>query len=345
MSSVNFVQLFPINLSMLDNMNTDQKLAKPFLKWVGGKTQLLGQLETLYPSELKLGKIDKYFELFVGGGAVLFEVIQKYPIAKAFINDINPDLILAYRVIRDRATTLITILSKLEEEYLNSNIEERANIFYQERENYNQQRIDFNYDDGGCWVNPSISNHRVDNLSEESIKRVALIIFLNKTCFNGLYRSNKKGEFNVPMGRYKNPTICDSSNILKVSNLLQKVTIASGNYDIYSSYIDNKSLVYLDPPYRPISNTSRFTAYAKSSFNDDSQIKLSKYYQYLDQECQAKVMLSNSDPKNTESQDNFFDDLYSKYNIHRVRANRMVNSKATNRGKINELLITNYSTE
>ena len=323
-------------------MTTNQKLAKPFLKWVGGKTQLLEQLDSFYPPELKTGKIDKYFELFVGGGAVLFEVIQKYPIKKAFISDINPDLILAYQVIRDRALELITILSKLEEEYLNSNLEQRANIFYQIRENYNQQRIDFNYDGGGCWGNPSISNHCVENLSEESIKRVALIIFLNKTCFNGLYRTNKKGDFNVPMGRYKNPTICNKDNILKVSNLLQKVTITSGNYDIYSPYIDNTSLVYLDPPYRPISNTSSFTAYAKSSFNDDSQIKLSQYYQYLDQECQAKVILSNSDPKNTDSKDTFFDDLYSQYNIHRVRASRMVNSKATNRGNINELLITNY---
>ncbi|MDJ0682138.1 MAG: DNA adenine methylase [Xenococcaceae cyanobacterium MO_167.B52] len=323
-------------------MSINQNLAKPFLKWVGGKTQLLGQLENFYPSELKEGKIDKYFELFVGGGAVFFEVMQKYTIKKAFINDINQDLILAYRVIRDRAPELIEILSQLQAEYLNSNLKERSNIFYQVRENYNQQRINFSYDGGGYWGNPSISNHSVDNLSEESIKRVALIIFLNKTCFNGLYRTNKKGDFNVPMGRYKNPTICNSDNIFKVSNLLKNVTIISGNYDIFSQYIDSKSLVYLDPPYRPISNTSSFTAYAKSSFNDDSQIKLSQYYQYLDQECQAKVMLSNSDPRNTDSEDSFFDDLYSKYNIHRVSASRMVNSKASNRGKIRELLITNY---
>ncbi|MDJ0647513.1 MAG: DNA adenine methylase [Xenococcaceae cyanobacterium MO_188.B19] len=323
-------------------MTNNKNLAKPFLKWVGGKNQLLTQLETFYPPELKEGKIDQYFELFVGGGAVFFEIMQKYPIKKAFISDINPDLILAYKVIRDRAPELIEILSQLQTEYLNSNLEEQTNIFYQIRENYNKQRIDFNYDGGGCWGFPSISNHRVNNLSEESIKRVALIIFLNKTCFNGLYRTNKKGDFNVPMGRYKNPTICNSDNILKVSNLLKNVTIISGNYDIFTQYIDSTSLVYLDPPYRPISNTSSFTAYAKSSFNDDSQIRLSQYYQYLDQECQAKVILSNSDPRNTDSEDNFFDDLYAKYNIHRVSASRMVNSQASNRGKITELLITNY---
>ena len=307
-------------------MTNNKNSAKPFLKWVGGKTQLLSQLETFYPPELQERKIDKYFELFIGGGAVFFEVIQKYPIEKAFISDINPDLILAYQVIRDRATELIEILSQLQTEYLNSNLEERSNIFYQIRENFNKQRIDFNY----------------KNLSRQSTKRAALIIFLNKTCFNGLYRTNKKGDFNVPMGRYKNPTICNSDNILQVSNLLKNVTIISGNYDVFTQDIDNTSLVYLDPPYRPISSTSSFTAYAKSSFNDDSQIKLSQYYQYLDQECQAKVMLSNSDPRNTDSEDNFFDDLYSQYNIHRVSATRMVNSKASNRGKITELLITNY---
>ena len=303
-----------------------QSLAKPFLKWVGGKTQLLTQLETYYPPELQEGKIDKYFELFVGGGAVFFEIIQRYPIEQAFINDINQDLILAYRVVRDRATELIERLSQLQAEYLNSNLEEQADIFYQIRENYNKQRIDFDY----------------DSLSEESIKRVALIIFLNKTCFNGLYRTNKKGDFNVPMGRYKNPTICNSQNILKVSKILKKVAMISGNYNIYNQDIDNKSLVYLDPPYRPISNTSNFTAYAKSSFNDDSQIKLSQYYQYLDRELKAKVILSNSDPQNIDSEDTFFDDLYSNYNIHRVSASRMVNSKGSNRGKITELLITNY---
>ncbi len=304
----------------------NKNLAKPFLKWVGGKTQLLGQLQQFYPPELKAGKIDKYFELFVGGGAVFFDIIQRFPIKTAFIADINQDLILAYKVIRDRPQNLIEILSKLQEGYLSSNLEERANIFYQVRGNYNQQRIDFDN----------------QNLSQESIKRVALIIFLNKTCFNGLYRTNKEGDFNVPMGRYKNPTICNSDNILKVSHVLQKATILSGNYDIYNQFIDDKSFIYLDPPYRPISQTSSFTAYAKSGFNDASQIKLSQYYKYLDEECQAKVMLSNSDPQNTDSQDVFFDNLYSQYNIHRVTASRMVNSKAMNRGKITELLITNY---
>ena len=309
-----------------ETINCSKNLAKPFIKWVGGKTQLLGQFAKFYPLELKTGKINKYFELFVGGGAVFFEIIQNFPIEIAFINDINQDLILAYKVIRDHPQELIKILSKLQQEYLSNNSQDREKIFYKIRENYNKQRIDFNY----------------NNLSQESINRVALIIFLNKTCFNGLYRTNKKGDFNVPMGRYKNPTICNSGNILKVSHVLEKVTILSGNYDIYNQIIDDKSFVYLDPPYRPISQTSSFTAYARSSFNDDSQIALSQYYQYLDEECQAKVMLSNSDPQNIDSQDVFFDNLYSQYNIHRVTASRMVNSKAMNRGKITELLITNY---
>ncbi|MDJ0533483.1 MAG: DNA adenine methylase [Xenococcaceae cyanobacterium MO_207.B15] len=309
-----------------ENLNSSKNLAKPFIKWVGGKTQLIGQLENFYPLELPAGKINKYFELFIGGGAVFFEVIQKFPIEKAFINDINQDLILSYQVIRYNPQELIKTLSKLQEEYLTSNSQHRENIFYKIRQEYNQQRIEFDY----------------NNLSQESIKRVSLMIFLNKTCFNGLYRTNKKGDFNVPIGKYKNPTICNSDNLLKISNILQNVTIHSGNYDIYTQYIDNNSFVYLDPPYRPISKTSSFTAYAKSGFNDDSQIKLSQYYKYLDQECQAKVMLSNSDPQNVDVQDVFFENLYSQYNIHRVSANRLVNSKAANRGKITELLITNY---
>ena len=309
-----------------EKINPHKDLAKPFIKWVGGKAQLLGQLEKFYPLELKTGKINKYFELFVGGGAVFFEINQKFSLEKAFINDINQDLILAYKVIRDNPQCLIKILSKLQEEYLIGNRQQREKLFYQIRQDYNQQRIGFDY----------------KSLSQKSINRVALMIFLNKTCFNGLYRTNQKGDFNVPIGKYKNPAICNSDNILKIAKILQNITIMSGNYDIYNQFIDDKSFVYLDPPYRPISKTSSFTAYAKYGFNDASQIKLSQYYRYLDEECQAKIMLSNSDPQNTDSQDVFFDNLYSQYNIHRVSASRMVNSKAMNRGKITELLITNY---
>ncbi len=299
---------------------------RPFLKWVGGKTQLLEQFAQLYPQQLKERKIDKYFELFLGAGAVFFDVIQKYPIDKVFLNDINQDLILSYRVIQNNADNLIESLFDLQQNYHQSDKERRQQIFYQIRQNYNQQRINFDY----------------SQISSESIKRVAWLIFLNKTCFNGLYRTNQKGDFNVPCGRYKNPNICNQSNILAVSKVLQQVTLQSGDYSSLDKFIDNRSFVYIDPPYRPINKTSSFTTYAQSGFSDRNQIELSKYYQHLSKNYHAKVMLSNSNPHNTDIEDDFFHNLYQEYKITEVYANRMVNSDASKRGKITELVITNY---
>jgi DNA adenine methylase len=301
-------------------------LAKPFLKWVGGKTQLLEQFEKLYPQELKQGAIDKYFELFVGGGAVFFDLVQKYTLKQVFLNDINRDLILAYRVIQAEPHGLIKSLAALEREYLQQDGDRRAKIFYQIRQKYNSSRLNFDY----------------QKISPSSVERVACLIFINKTCFNGLYRSNKQGEFNVPFGKYKNPKICDRHNLLEVAHLLQDITLVSGNYNIFDRLIDNNSFVYLDPPYRPITKTAKFTSYAQSGFNDRNQIELSQYYKHLSQVNQAKVMLSNSNPKNQDSKDNFLHDLYREYNIHQVSASRMVNSDASKRGKITELVITNY---
>ena len=319
-------QLQNKKLQTSDNFKTDISLAKPFLKWAGGKTQLLEQFEMLYPIQLKQKKINKYFELFLGGGAVFFNIIQKYSVEKVFLNDINKDLILAYQVIQNNPSDLIELLANLQTKYHQSDNKEREKIFYKIRNNYNKQRINFDY----------------DNISQTSLERVSLLIFINKTCFNGLYRTNRKGEFNVPFGKYKKPTICDSGNILKVSELLQQVTFVSGNYSSLDKFIDNQSFVYIDPPYRPINKTSSFTAYAKSGFNDSNQIELSQYYKHLSEDCGAKVMLSNSNPHNTNLEDNFFHDLYSEYNINKVYASRMVNSNAKKRGKITELVITNY---
>lgn len=300
--------------------------ASPFLKWVGGKTQLLQQFEQLYPRQLKEGKVKKYFELFLGGGAVFLNIIQKYPVEQVFLSDINQDLILAYKVIQNKADNLIELLLKLQQTYCSSNVEQREKLFYQIRENYNQQQKNFNYDFG----------------TQEATIRVSWLVFLNKTCFNGLYRTNQKGDFNVPFGKYKNPKICNSENILAVAQVLQKVTLVSGNYHSLDEFIDNQSFVYLDPPYRPINKTSSFTAYAKSGFNDQNQIELSNYYRHLSEVKQSLLMLSNSNPHNIDATDNFFHQLYQQYKIHEVLANRMVNSDATKRGKIAELVITNY---
>lgn len=301
-------------------------LAKPFLKWVGGKTQLLEQLDFYYPEQLKVGEIKQYFELFLGGGAVFFDVIQKYSIERAYLSDINHDLVLTYLVIQQQAEQLIELLSKLEQEYLNYDLEARKQFFYQIREKYNQQQSEID----------------LHSYPKQWIIRAAWMIFLNKTCFNGLYRTNKKGGFNVPPGRYNNPTICHASNILNVSRVLQTVTIKHGNYKIFDSLIDSNSFVYIDPPYRPISKTANFTSYSQFEFGDRSQLELCQYYRHLDLNYQAKLMLSNSDPQNIDNNDTFFEDIYHNYQINRVSANRMINSNISKRGKVSELVITNY---
>lgn len=311
---------------IVNNIKSEISLAKPFLKWAGGKTQLLEQFEILYPRQLKQKKINKYFELFLGGGAVFFYIIQKYSVERVFLNDINKDLILAYQVIKNNPNDLIELLDNLQTKYYQCAPKQREQIFYKIRNNYNEQRINFDY----------------ENITGTSIERISWLIFLNKTCFNGLYRTNRKGEFNVPCGKYKKPTICDKNNIDRVNKILSRVTLTSGNYSSLDRYIDDRSFVYIDPPYRPINKTSSFTTYAKSGFSDRNQIELSQYYKHLSEDYGAKVMLSNSNPHNTNLDDNFFHDLYSEYNINEVYASRMVNSNASKRGKITELVITNY---
>jgi len=299
---------------------------KPFLKWAGGKSQLLGQFQDYYPSELKTGHITKYFEPFLGGGAVFLDVVQKFSIESASLNDINEELILAYKVIQRNPETLIEFLSKYAKQYFNLSEEERKSFFYEIRTNLNFQRFQINY----------------KKYSENWIPRAAQLIFLNKTCFNGLFRLNKKGEFNVPFGKYKNPKIFDEENILDLSKILQIAEINAGNFYSTENMIDENSFVYFDPPYRPISKTSNFTSYSKYSFNDPEQIKLGEYFAKLNREKNAKLMLSNSDPKNENPDDTFFDDLFDDFNINKVNANRMINCNGNNRGQISELLITNY---
>lgn len=293
---------------------------RPFVKWAGGKGSLIEQLKNFYPYELKNGTINKYVEPFVGGGAVLIDILQKYDVKEAYAFDINIDLINCYNVIKTNVEELISQLEKLEKEYLILDSEERQKKFYSIREEYNSYRIDVN---------------------QINVRRASQFIFLNRTCFNGLYRVNKSGNFNVPCGKYKNPTICDSKNLRNLSKLLQNVIFQYGDYKTSSQYIDNNTFVYLDPPYRPLSTTSAFTSYTKEDFNDDNQKELANYYRNLDS-MNVKLMLSNSNPKNTNKEDNFFEEIYKGFNIKEVSAKRMINAKAQNRGEISELLIINY---
>ncbi|WP_339052821.1 DNA adenine methylase [Fusobacterium animalis] len=297
----------------------DRIECKPFIKWVGGKGQLLSEINKLYPVEL--GKnINKYAEIFVGGGAVLFDILSKYKLDEVYISDKNLELINTYKSIRDNVDILIKSLKEMEEQYIPLDTENRKDYYYKKREEYNSLKI----------------NSEVNN-----IEKAVLFIFLNKTCFNGLYRVNKKGEFNVPMGAYKKPKICDEENLKNVSLTLRNVKIVYADYRKSEKFIDGKTFVYIDPPYRPLNITSSFTSYTENDFNDKEQIELAEYINVLNKKG-AKIVISNSDPKNNDIDDNFFDKLYDNYNINRVKATRMLNSNASLRGAINELLITNY---
>ena len=297
----------------------DKIECKPFIKWVGGKGQLLSEINKLYPVEL--GKnINKYAEIFVGGGAVLFDILSKYKLDEVYISDKNLELINTYKSIRDNVDILIKSLKGMEEQYIPLDNKNRKDYYYKKREEYNSLKI----------------NSEVNN-----IEKAILFIFLNKTCFNGLYRVNKKGKFNVPMGAYKKPKICDEENLKNVSLTLRNVKIVYADYKESEKFIDDKTFVYIDPPYRPLNITSSFTSYTENDFNDKEQIELAEYINVLNKKG-AKIVISNSDPKNNDIDDNFFDELYDNYNINRVKATRMLNSNASLRGAINELLITNY---
>lgn len=292
--------------------------AKPFIKWAGGKGQLLPTIREFYPQGLGVS-INKYCEPMIGAGAVLFDILNNYEMKEIYICDTNVQLINLYRVVKNKVEELIYLLSQYETTHLNKNDVERKKYYYQQREKYNAE------------IQKSSDNN--------SVIRAGLFIYLNKTCFNGLYRVNKKGLYNVPMGSYKNPKICDEENLRIVSGLLQKVTIFEGDYSTVKDMLDENTFVYFDPPYRPLTSTADFTSYNADEFNDAEQVRLREFVKSINF---AKVMVSNSDPKNTNENDNFFDDLYLGLDINRVFANRAINSKGDGRGKISELLICNY---
>lgn len=290
---------------------------KPFVKWVGGKSQLVEQIEKMLPTDGEKVLI-KYAEPMVGGGALFFSILSKYDFEELYISDINAELINAYQAVKNDVDNLIAKLNEMQMLFLPMDENGRKYFYYTVRERFNSTTL----------------------TEETATEKAAQFIFLNKTCFNGLYRVNRKGQFNVPMGAYKNPTICDDENLRNIHEALQNVTIVCGDYTLSKSFIDKNTFVYLDPPYRPISETSGFTAYNSDAFDDEEQIRLSKFIDEINR-SDAKIVLSNSDPKNVNEDDNFFDDLYKNYKINRVEASRAINSKGDKRGKINELLICN----
>ena len=301
------------------------KQAKPFLKWAGGKSQLLAQMEPFFPHELVQGSIHRYVEPFVGGGAVFLHIANLYPVQECFIFDINPELILAYQTIQTNVEDLIQRLWQSQEQYLSLPEEDRKQFFYQIRSDFNSKRKQLNF----------------DSYSDAWLERTTELIFLNRTCFNGLFRVNAKGEFNVPFGRYKKPKICDADNLRSLAKILKKTHIEQGDFTQCQNIVDDQSFVYFDPPYRPISQTANFKSYSQKIFNDREQIRLRDFVQLLNK-TNAKLLLSNSDPKNENPNDDFFEKAYTGYHIKEVKAARNINSQGNKRGKINELLIMNY---
>jgi len=300
-------------------LNKQAAGAKPFVKWVGGKRQLQTKIDTLLPEGFLQSGDWTYIEPFVGGGAMLFHILQENPhIKHAVINDVNPHLIAAYRTVKDQPEALILLLKDIETAYLALSEEERRKEFYLHiRSEFNERSLN-------------------------DMTRTAYFIFLNRTCFNGLYRENSKGLFNVPFGRYANPRICDEETILADAKLLQRVTILCGDFEGVKPYVDANTFVYFDPPYRPLSATSSFTSYNKDDFDDNDQKRLKRFFDTLSANG-CLLMLSNSDGRAKNPADTFFDDLYKDYYIERVYASRSINANPLKRGTLTELLIRNYS--
>lgn len=300
---------------------------KPFLKWAGGKTQLLGAIYKSLPiNALASGEITRYVEPFIGSGAVFFSLAQSFPqIQEFYISDINQELILVYITIQSNVGELIQLLTDLQQEYFMLTPVQQKEYFYRVRSSFNEKRQSTDY----------------SMFSNQWIERAAQFIFLNRTCFNGLFRVNSKGEFNVPFGKYNNPTICHAETLQNVSQILQRTTIRLADFSDCLNYTDEHTFIYFDPPYRPISTTSSFTAYSAFNFDDNEQIRLANFCKTLDQR-NSKFLLSNSDPKNENPNDHFFETAYAWCHIERVQANRMINCNASKRGLIYELLIKNY---
>lgn len=315
--------MYPYPFLIVDNLvkiyyASTMSVARPFIKWVGGKGQLLTEIRKKYPTH-----VEKYCEPFVGGGAVLFDVLNNFKPKDVLINDINKELINVYLQIQNSCNLLVEELDNINNLYHSQNLEENKKLYYEMRRRYNEIKINCK--------------------KSENFEKAVLFIFLNKTCFNGLYRVNSKGLFNVPYNNAKNPLLCDKENLFTCSHLLQNVKITAGDYKKCKSFIDENTFVYIDPPYRPITGTATFTSYSENGFSDKEQVELSNFITEISNKG-GMVLASNSDPKNINENDDFFDNLYSNFQISRVSASRMVNSNPNKRGAINELLISNITT-
>jgi len=281
-----------------------ERKPKPFLKWVGGKSKSLYNFSKLYPKKYK-----NYFEPFLGGGAVFFDVIPRPQ--KAYLNDVNEGLIWAYKNVRDNTEKIISSLKKIQSVYLSKNEEQRKEFYYETRNRFNRLPID-------------------------SIDKTTLLIFLNKTCFNGMYRENSLGEFNIPMGRYKNPGILDEENLKLVAKALKNVVLTHVSFEKALQKAGKGDFVYFDPPYYPLNKTSGFTNYSEDDFLKSDQVRLRDVFLELGRRG-CHVMLSNSFTP-------FIKKLYNgkRIYLHEISVGRPINSVGSKRGKVKEFAVLNY---
>ncbi|MFY1643742.1 DNA adenine methylase [Methanoculleus bourgensis] len=300
-------------------------IARPFLKWAGGKTQLLDEFTRRVPEDLREGNLPVFVEPFVGGGAVYFHLNSLFDLRECHLFDVNEELVLAYNVVKNDVSGLIDYLDEVSGEFLAKSASGREEYYYAMRELFNSWKGAIDY----------------DRYSRDWIERAGQLIFLNRTCFNGLYRVNSRGEFNVPFGRYRNPRILYEDLLRADSAVLGNTTIHLGDFMLSEPWISEDTFVYFDPPYRPLNQTSSFTQYAKGGFTDEDQKRLAEFYAQCDA-AGARLMLSNSDPRNIDPGDDFFDILYAGYQIDRVPAKRMINCDGAKRGEIYEIIVTNY---
>jgi len=300
--------------------------ARPFLKWAGGKRRLIEQLTPLLPVGLHSGHIDTYVEPFIGAGALFIHLAQNFPLRRFVISDVNKELYIIYRVIQRNAREIISQLTEIAEQFLPATVEKQQVMYYTIRDELNLARPQFDF----------------TVYSPQWIERAAQLLFLNKTCYNGLFRTNKKGLFNVPFGRHKKPRIVKPDNILLISRLLRNVHILRGDFSSTLKYIDDRSFVYCDPPYRPLSTTANFTTYADRIFSDNDQKRLATFCHTIDKYIGAKFLVTNSHPANNIQEDAFMEQLFKGYSFTTVRASRPINSRAGHRGRIKELVVRNY---
>lgn len=303
-------------------------LAGPFLKWAGGKSQLLPQIDPLLPAALKQGRLTRYVEPFVGSGALFFHIRRHYPVSEYLLLDQNPALILTYQVVQQQVEALIDALSALQAAFWAQDGDGRKATYYGLRERFNAGR--------------AIAATAMT--AEAQVERAAQLIFLNRTGYNGLYRVNSRGEFNVPFGRYRQPAICQTDTLRAAARCLQGVQLIRGSFADCEPFVDSRAFVYFDPPYRPLSATANFTAYAAEAFDEREQWRLAEFYRRLDQRG-ACLLLSNSDPRHARPDDHFYAEAYPDFRVETVQARRRINSRADRRRYVSELLILNYASD